>query len=76
MWIMEKNIIIADIGFGTFDPYGVVNREKVLEESINNLGMILKIFVLRLIISECILRFFGQKFSRKIMSNWMNTVFT
>ena len=37
--IMEKNIIIADIGFGTFDPYGVVNREKVLEESINNLGM-------------------------------------
>ena len=36
---MEKNIIIADIGFGTFDPYGVVNREKVLEESINNLGM-------------------------------------
>ena len=37
--IMEKNIIIADIGFGTFDPYGVINREKVLEESINNLGM-------------------------------------
>ena len=37
--IMEKNIIIADFGFGTFDPYGVVNREKVLEESINNLGM-------------------------------------
>lgn len=37
--IMERNIIIADIGFGTFDPYGVINREKVLEESINNLGM-------------------------------------
>lgn len=33
------NILIADIGFGTFDPYGIVNREKVLEESINNLGM-------------------------------------
>ena len=33
------NILIADIGFGTFDPYGIVNRERVLEESINNLGM-------------------------------------
>lgn len=37
--IMSQNFIIADIGFGTFDPYGVVNRKKVLEESINNLGM-------------------------------------
>lgn len=37
--LMEKNIMIADFGFGTFDPYGVVNREKVLEESINDLGM-------------------------------------
>lgn len=37
--LMNKNIIIADIGFGTFDPYGIVNRERVLEESINNLGM-------------------------------------
>lgn len=37
--MMAKNIIIADIGFGTFDPYGIVNRKKVLEESINNLGM-------------------------------------
>lgn len=37
--IMSKNIMIADIGFGTFDPYGIVNRKKVLEESINNLGM-------------------------------------
>lgn len=37
--IMSKNILIADIGFGTFDPYGIVSRKKVLEESINNLGM-------------------------------------
>ena len=37
--LMAENIIIADIGFGTFDPYGIINRKKVLEESINNLGM-------------------------------------
>lgn len=37
--IMAKNILIADIGFGTFDPYGIVSRKKVLEESINDLGM-------------------------------------
>lgn len=37
--MMCKNLIIADFGFGTFDPYGVINRKKVLEESINNLGM-------------------------------------
>ena len=37
--LMSKNIIVADIGFGTFDPYGIINRKKALEESINNLGM-------------------------------------
>lgn len=37
--ILDKNFLIADVGFGTFDPYGVVNRNKVLEESINDLGM-------------------------------------
>lgn len=37
--MINKNLIIADFGFGTFDPYGVINREKALEESINNLGM-------------------------------------
>lgn len=34
-----SNVLVADIGFGTFDPYGIVNRDRVLEESINNLGM-------------------------------------
>ena len=37
--LMSKNIIVADIGFGTFDPYGIINRKKAVEESINNLGM-------------------------------------
>lgn len=37
--ISSRNILIADIGFGTFDPYGIVNRKVVLQESINNLGM-------------------------------------
>lgn len=37
--ILTENIIIADIGFGTFDPYGLINRKVVLQESINNLGM-------------------------------------
>ena len=35
----SKNVLIADVGFGTFDPYGVINRKIVLQESINNLGM-------------------------------------
>lgn len=37
--LMERNLIIADFGFGTFDPYGIINRKKVLEESVNDLGM-------------------------------------
>ena len=37
--LLSQNILIADVGFGTFDPYGLVNREIVLQESINNLGM-------------------------------------
>ena len=31
--MMCKNLIIAVFGFGTFDPYGVINRKKVLEFS-------------------------------------------
>lgn len=37
--IGQKNILIADIGFGTFDPYGVKNRRYVLRESISDMGM-------------------------------------
>ena len=36
---MAGNILIADAGFGTFDPYGVINRKVALQESIDNLGM-------------------------------------
>lgn len=35
----SKNILIADVGFGTFDPYGLINRKLVLEESLSNFGM-------------------------------------
>ena len=34
-----KNVLIADIGFGTFDPYGIINRRDVLGESISGMGM-------------------------------------
>lgn len=34
-----KNILIADVGFGTFDPYGLINRKLVLKESLSNIGM-------------------------------------
>lgn len=37
--IISEGILIADVGFGTFDPYGIVSRRVVLQESINNLGM-------------------------------------
>lgn len=37
--MLSQNLLIADAGFGTFDPYGLVNREVVLKESIDNLGM-------------------------------------
>lgn len=37
--LLSQNILIADIGFGTFDPYGLINREVALHESIDNLGM-------------------------------------
>ena len=35
----SKNILIADVGFGTFDPYGLINRKLVLKESLSNIGM-------------------------------------
>lgn len=37
--IMQKNILIVDAGFSTFDPYGLANRKVVLSESFRNLGM-------------------------------------
>ena len=37
--ILEKNIFIADVGFGTFDPYGLVNRIAVVKESVPDMGM-------------------------------------
>lgn len=37
--ILKKNLLIVDAGFGTFDPYGLVNRQVVLEESLPDLGM-------------------------------------
>ena len=27
------------MGFGTFDPYGLINRKLVLKESLSNIGM-------------------------------------
>ena len=35
----SKNILVADVGFGTFDPYGLIDRKIVLRESLSNLGM-------------------------------------
>ena len=35
----SKNILVADVGFGTFDPYGLINRKIVLKESFSNIGM-------------------------------------
>lgn len=37
--LLNKNVLVADVGFGTFDPYGLVNRSIKLQESIPNLGM-------------------------------------
>lgn len=37
--ILNKNILIADFGFGTFDPYGIMHGKRVMEESFNDLGM-------------------------------------
>lgn len=36
---LNKNILIVDGGFGTFDPYGMVGRKLVLKESLSNIGM-------------------------------------
>lgn len=37
--MLMKNLMIVDIGFGTFDPYGLMNRKLVLQESLPDLGM-------------------------------------
>ena len=37
--VMSKNILIVDAGFGTFDPYGILNRKIYLKESLPDLGM-------------------------------------
>lgn len=37
--LLRKNLLIADFGFGTFDPYGIMHGKRVMEESFNDLGM-------------------------------------
>lgn len=37
--ILNSNVLVMDIGFGTFDFYGIKNRETVCKESINDIGM-------------------------------------
>lgn len=37
--ILTQNVLVADAGFVTFDPYGLMNRKLVLKESLQDLGM-------------------------------------
>lgn len=37
--ILSSNVLVMDIGFGTFDFYGIKNRAIVCQESIDEIGM-------------------------------------
>ena len=37
--ILSSNVLVADIGFGTFDFYGIKNRTVVCKDSIDEIGM-------------------------------------
>lgn len=37
--ILSSNVLVMDIGFGTFDFYGIKNRSIVCKESIDEIGM-------------------------------------
>lgn len=38
--ILCSNILIVDAGFGTFDPYAMIDRKLVVKESIPDMGML------------------------------------
>lgn len=37
--VLNSNVLVIDIGFGTCDYYGIKNREVICKESIDNVGM-------------------------------------
>ena len=38
--MLLKNMMIVDVGYGTFDPYGTISRKVAVKESLPGLGML------------------------------------